>query len=283
MEFLNEIFKKLNLSGLEFFLFTSLGLILYKILQIPALLSFLNKYYPLADLNSFPNSIFFVLLWFLVFLNGKRIIHGFLKFLSSFFQYEFKSSDWPQKWERQGNIRLRIDENSLFITDSNSGCILKHHYWKNLEINFECKFPETDDDQTFGTIFRAESLSDYFMIQINKANQIVPHIRIEGKWETPRQSTYNISPPMERNVYYSVKISILNEKVELFINNIRYLEWYIPTNSDIPLVGSQDNLKNTFVPNIDFRKSYGRVGFRAFPGESVIIKNLLIRRIPNFI
>lgn len=164
MEFLNEIFKKLNLSTLGFTSFTLLGLILYKILQIPTFISFINRFYLQSDLNAFPNNLLFILIWFLIFLTLEKGLFGLFKFLSSFLKYEFNSNDWPKKWEYQGNIRLGNDENSLLITDSNSGCILKNHYWKNLEINFECKFPMGQDDQTFGIIFRAKPANHFVTI-----------------------------------------------------------------------------------------------------------------------
>lgn len=285
MEILNAILRRyINLSLLEIFLFLSLGVVLYYILSIFSLFVFLNKSSDQSEFSNFIVSIFFILFWFLVFLVGKGVIQDIFKFVSSFKEYNFKSKHWPREWEYQGNIRLGDEHDSLLIIDSNSGCILKNNYWKNLEINFKCKFPAGSDDQTLGIIFRAKSLSDYLMIQINnKMKKIIPHIRMEGGWETTRHTTYDINTVLERNVFFNVKLMILNENVELFINGDRKLDWCIPTHSDLQSVKKIDNLEDVVVPKIDFRKIYGRIGFRAYQGESAVIKKLSIKRIPNIL
>jgi 3-keto-disaccharide hydrolase len=284
MEILNSFLKKLNLSGLEIFSFIALGLGFLKALHAPALLPYLNSYSQNRDLNTFPYNVFFVFLWLLFFLVGKRLAQGILKFLSSFLKYSFRSDSWPKEWEYQGNIRLGDEENFLLVTDSNSGCILKNHYWKNFEMEFKCKFPTGTDDQTLGIIFRAQSLSDYLMIQINnKVKKIVPHIRTEGKWETMRLSTYDIKTTFRENVVFDVILRVLNEKVELFINGNQQLDWNIPTNSDLNSSNPDKRHSDTIVPRIEFRNSYGKIGFRAYQGESAMIKDLSVKRIPGFI
>lgn len=285
MEILNAILKRyINFSLLELSLFSLFGLVIYYILQIPSFLPFLDSASGQKDINNFPANAFFIIFWFLLFFLAKKVVDSIFRYIFSFRKYNFRSEDWPSKWEYQGNIRLwESEENSLYITDSNSGCILNHYYWKNLEISFECMFPETADDQTLGIIFRAKSLSDYLMIQINdKEKQIVPHIRMEGRWETPRQPKYDLT--FEKNVFFNVRLRILNEKVELFINGNSYLDWIIPTNSDIVLVTNESQHRSdTIVPKIDFRKSYGRIGFRAYQGENAVVKNLSVRRIAGIL
>ena len=279
MEIINAILKKyINFSLLEIFFFSLFGLGFYYIVQMSSFLPFLNSASQQKDINSFPANAFFLLSWFLLFLIIKRGIEFIYKFFSSFRKYNFKSDDWPKKWEYQGNIRLcESEEDSLYITDSNSGCILKYHYWKNLEIKFQCKFPEGEDNQILGIIFRAKNLSDFLMVQINnKDKKITPHIRMEGVWETIDGP--NINTELERNVFFDVVLKVLNERVELFINNNRELNWFVATNSDIVLT-KKDDTENTIVPNIDFRKIYGRIGFRAYYNEGAIVKNLSVKRI----
>lgn len=282
MELLNSALKKyINLSILEILLFSLSGLAIFYIFEIPTFLPFLNNSSGVKDLSSFPNNLFFLLFWLLIFLLGKRVLTGIFKFVFSFKSYKFKSKDWPNNWIYQGNIRLwEEDNNFLYVTDSNSGGILKHHYWKNLEINFECMFPPGSDDQTIGIIFRAKSLSDYLMVQINdKEKQIVPHVRMEGRWETPRRPKYEMS--FERNNFFDVKLRIINEKVELFIRGTKLLDWNIPTNSDLTSADKEKRHVDTIVPIIDFRQSYGMIGFRAYQGEGGVIKNLSVKRIAD--
>ena len=280
MDFLNQFFKNISLSILDLFLFLLLGIAVSNAFP---LVSQTNPYLRL-NLNSFPDNIFFILLWILIFLLIKNVLSFSLKFLLSFKTYKFDGEDFPKKWEYQGNIRLDADKKSLIVTDSNSGCILKNHYWKNLEISFKCIFPEVDD-ATLGIIFRARSLSNYLMIQVNgKENYINPHIRIEGKWETARQGTYPISNPILRNNSYRIKLRAVNQNVELFINNEKQIDWDIPTNSDISSVKiAEKDLESAFVPKIDFRNKYGKIGFRAYQGERAIISNLIVKRIANII
>lgn len=282
MEILNVILKRyINFSLLELSLFFLFGLGLNYIIQIPNVISSLNLLFKQRDISSFPVNLFFTIFWFLSFLILRKILSALLSFIGSFRKYSFKSNHWPNRWEYQGNPRLGEDDNSLHITDSNSGCILKHCLWKNVEISFDCVFQE-EKDGTLGIIFRAQNLSDYLMVQINnKVKKITPHIRMEGFWETIEQPEYDTL--LEANVSFNVVLRTINENVKLFINGDQKLDWNIPTNSDIRSLNTNKNFTDTIVPKIDFRKSYGRIGFRAFPSESAILKNLTVKRLPNFL
>ncbi len=286
MEVLNKILGRyINFSLLELFLFLISGLALYFFFQKPQLILGTIGTQQI-NLNSSIINIFFIILWFLIYITIKKALVFTVKFLLSFREYEFESHHWPSKWEYQGNIRLGEDKNSLFITDSNSGGILKNYYWKNVNISFDCKF-QVGKDGTLGIIFRAKNLSDYFMIQINnKERRITPHIRISGLWETNEEPTYD--PPLTVARFYKITLQAVNENVKLFIDGNQTLDWNIPTNSDIKLTKilnrlsmEEDSQKadNSLVPRIDFRNQYGQIGFRSFPGESAIIKNLIVRRI----
>jgi len=299
MEVLNAILKRyINFSFIELFLFVFFGIGFYYFFQLSWVFPFLiSPTTHQKDINSFPENIFFIILWFLFFFTLKLILLGIFKYIISFKSYTFRSSDWPRKWDYQGNIRLWDQEDDcLYVTDSNSGCILKNHYWKNQEITFKCMFPSiTTEDQVFGIIFRAKSLSDYLMIQIHYYSnvlqkKIIPHIRMEGNWETMRHGTYGIDLDIKENVFFDVKLRIFNERVELFLNGNSYLDWLIPTNSDIPSIKTSDEPSNTkeehpdpFVPKIHFRESYGRVGFRAYQGENAVIKDLFVKRLPGIL
>lgn len=290
MEFINAAIKKyVNFTLFDLILFSLSGLGFYYVFQTPTFLTFLNSSSKQKDISSFPVNVFFLLFWVLLYIFAIKLIEIAYKFFSSFRIYKFKSSDWPRKWDFQGNVRIwKLEKNVLNITDSQSGCILKNHYWKNLELTFQCMFPLGTDDQVFGIIFRAQSLSDYFMIQIHNNSEaikkkIIPHIRMEGNWETTRHSTYDLNLNLIQNDYSEVKLKVLNEKVELSINGVTCLDWIIPTNSDLKSGNKNARFVDTIVPKINFRKSYGRIGFRAAQGEQVVIKGLLIKRLPGIL
>lgn len=284
MELANDLLKRyFNFSIFNIFLFLLFGFGIYFIFQLP----FINSIFYEHDIDKFPLNLFFILIWFLLFFLIKKAFEGSYKFALSFRRYDFHSSDWPDKWDNQGNNRIyETEENALYVTDSNSGCILKNYYWKNFEMNFKCKFPLGCDNIIVGIIFRAVKLSDYFMVQINnKGDQkkINPHVRINGVWEMiDGGPSLNIN--IERDIYYNFNLKVLNQRVELFIDNSKQLDWFLPTNSEIDLKDStNDKGKDAFVPRIDFKEEYGRVGFRAYGNEGAIIKDLSIKRLPSFL
>lgn len=284
MEIVNAILKKyVSFSLLDIFSFSLLGIVIFYFFQKPQFLSLLNLSFSVSDINNFPINLFFVIFWILIFLLLKKIREILAGFLLSFKNYNFKSWMWPYYWEYQGNARLWKEDDTLYVTDTNSGCILKGYYWKNFEMTFSCKFPEGVDNQIIGIIFRAKNLSDYLMVQINnEKNIITPHIRMEGIWETI-EGPWSFAH-LERNKYFKVKLKVLHTIVKLFINDTKILDWVIPSNSDIKLdKKDKDSTENSFVPRIDFRTIYGKIGFRAYYDEGAIIKKLFVKRIPSFL
>jgi hypothetical protein len=279
MELLNAFAKRYtNFSLWELTFFVFFGAFFFYLFK--NLLGFFNQ--SNLHIESFPINLFFVIFWILFFLLGRKIINGIYRYFRSFFNYEFVEKHWPHQWEFQGGIRIwpQMDK-ALYVTDSNSGCLLKNHYWKNFEMTFQCKFPNGTDNQVIGIIFRAKNLSDYLMVQIHHdESQINPHVRMEGIWER----IYGNWPVtnLTRNRLFNVNLKVIDEKVNLSINGTEVLSWFIPTNSDIRTSGTSDT-KDAFVPKIDFRSIYGKVGFRAYENEGAIIKNLKIKRIKSII
>ncbi len=88
---------------------------------------------------------------------------------------------------------------------------------------------------------------------------------------------------LDKDTFYKVYLKVLNDHVELFIDGTKELDWLIPTNSDIKLHDEKKGFEDTIVPKIDFRKIYGRVGFRAYGNEGAIINELSIKRLPYFL
>ncbi len=289
MEIVNGVLKKaVNFSILEVSIFFFLGIGFYYLFQQPKFLSFLDFIFHQHDIDRFPLILFFILSWSLLFLIIKKILVALYKFALSFRKYDFNSLDWPDRWEYQGNVRIwESEKNALYVTDSNSGCILKNHFWKNFEMNFKCKFPNGNDYMILGIIFRAKKLSDYLMVQIHNKDdkkQINPHIRMEGVWELVEGGP-KLNIELEKNIFYDVHLRVFNQRVELFINDDKQLDWFLPTNSDIALKEheAKTDRENAIVPKIDFRKKYGRVGFRAYGNEGAIIKDLSIKRLSRLV
>ena len=91
------------------------------------------------------------------------------------------------KWIFQGS--LKIAEDSLAITSSDLGCLMKEVYIKNFIMSFNVKII---NGGRVGIIFRAQDLENYLMLQIELANKedkgtiiydIIPLVRTWGDLE----------------------------------------------------------------------------------------------------
>jgi hypothetical protein len=210
------------------------------------------------------------------------------------------------EWIFQGS--LKIIGNSLELTASNSGCLIKNPQYKNFIMTFNM---EIRNGGHAGIVFRAQDLENYLMIQFVLGDRIdgsgtiitdiIPHIRFEGDWET-----FNITPaftkspepyhPTEIKYHHGIPITLevnenltiltikSNEKTEEFRWNIPThtdpnLRQHIPYKKDKELLTKPDPLEGQFVPRIWFRNKYGMVGFRAHSWERIVINNLKIKRI----
>ena len=209
MEIFNSTLKGYTRFSIkEVVIFALWGLLLFYLSTQPGFTRELSRFFPRQELKDFPSNIFFVLVWFFSYLFFKKMGISIGKYLFSFRRYNFNSKNWPKGWEYQGNVRPWDEENTLYITDSNSGCLLRRHFWKNLEMNFQFKFLNGGDNPILGIILRAKNLSDYLMVQINcPDNKIIPHVRIDGIWETIDGPWEVI--PLYRRLYRAMIFTVL--------------------------------------------------------------------------
>lgn len=212
--------------------------------------------------------------------------------------YTFKHSHWPSSWIFNGKTETtaRIDE--LYVKSSRAGCLLKTHVWKDFRMTFELKFME-HLMKYVGIVFRAEDLENYLMLELFREDGgssegkpqwksgIKPHIRYKGGWEMVYREIYN---ELDFTDFTQVILEVKDDTVNLFYKGEPKFIWILPTHVDVNHIetGSRkqdeeegkgekigkDVARN--VQEIPFRLAYGRVGFRAHPGQGAIIKDLKV-------
>lgn len=215
--------------------------------------------------------------------------------LSKDIEYNFKDNDWPNKWIFNGKTETTSKLDELFIKSSRAGCLLKTHLWHNFRMSFQMKF-DKNLFRYIGIVFRADSLDNYFMLEIFKEylgssngkdswrSGIKPHVRYKAGWEILYPEIYN---GLDFSDFESVVLKVKDEIATLFYNREPVFDWTLPTHVDINHIesGSEDKKNNKkeddkaiarVVQEIPFRLSYGMIGFRAHPGQGAIIKNLKI-------
>jgi len=218
------------------------------------------------------------------------------------FKNKINSIPRISKWIFQGS--LKIVGNSLEITASDSGCLIKDYLYKNFIISFNLKIL---NGGRAGIVFRAQDLENYLMLQIElqdgfkfpdgtvgtRIYDIIPHIRFLGNWET-----FNIAP----EPYHPTSLKYISEKgllINLEVKDCRAIltiksnnegeefQWDIPTHTESNILRHQiekseekiDALEGKFIPKIWFRNKYGRIGFRAYAWEKARISDLKIEKI----
>lgn len=200
--------------------------------------------------------------------------------------YEFDSNDWSDKWIWSGDPKL-TEEGNLSIQSSRAGFLLENYFWKNFRMTFEMDF--MTEHKTIGLLFRAEDLDNYFMIQLSKKHECFkPHIRYRGGWD--------VFQPIVTDVFSNtnslkVRLEVKNNTAYLMVNNNLEFTWILPTHVDVNYresgVAIKENETNHedinmgmkiagHVQEIPFRLGYGKIGFRASPGEGAIIKGLMV-------
>jgi len=309
MDIINKFVEKLIGKHNLLVLVISISLSIYFIILLESLIEFwFGKFVP-----QIPESlhIIFSLILLLFFLKislflWEKFISLYLSITRFFKNNRINSIPIISEWIFQGSFKIIGD--SLEVTASNSGCLIKNHQYKNFIMSFNI---EIKNGGHAGIIFRAQDLDNYLMIQLVLGDyidgsgtiitDIVPHIRFLGNWET-----FNITPaypkpepyhPTKINYYPGIPIvlEVKDEIATLTIksdNDIEEFRWNIPTHTDpnirqhLPYrtekgdaLTKPDPLDGEFVPKIWFRDKYGRVGFRAHSWEKVIISNLKIEEI----
>lgn len=210
------------------------------------------------------------------------------------------------EWIFQGSLNFIGD--SLEITASDSGGLIKDYLYKNFLMTFNLKIV---NGGRAGIIFRAQDLENYLMLQIvlqdgfkfpdgsvgTRIYDIVPHIRFLGSWET-----FNITPEpyhSTRLKYICEKGLLINLEVKDYMailtiksnNETEEFRWNIPTHTELNIYRQQvaseessditkiDPLDGKFVPKIWFRDRHGRIGFRAYAWEKAVVSDLKIKKI----
>lgn len=213
------------------------------------------------------------------------------------YKYKFKHSDWPSKWIFNGKTETLPSIDQLYIKSSRAGCLLKTHLWKNFRMTFEMKF-EPSLMQYVGIVFRADDLDNYFMLEIFRdhlgssdgkqswKSGIKPHVRYKGGWEMIYPEFYN---QFDFSDFEPIVLEVQDDTVTLFYKQQPIFKWILPTHVDVnhieagvkqkensekkDIIG-KDVARN--VQEIPFRLNYGMVGFRAYPGQGAIIRNLKV-------
>lgn len=211
--------------------------------------------------------------------------------------YHFKSSHWPSKWIFNGKTETTAEVDELYVQSSRAGCLLKTHVWKDFRMTFELKFVK-HLMKYIGIVFRAEDLENYLMLEVFREDGgssdgkpiwksgIKPHIRYKGGWEMIYREIYN---DLDFSDFTQVILEVKDDTVRLFYKGEPKFTWIVPTHVDVNHIEAGVRQKDEEkkeeliakeiarnVQEIPFRVAYGKVGFRAHPGQGAIIRNLKI-------
>lgn len=228
----------------------------------------------------------------------------------------------------QGKVE-KTGPRSLSITNSDSGVLIKHHFWKDFSITFnfnlETLKQSAENDYVrsrgdlyegrihrpknnyFGFIFRALDLDNYFMISVgikdvfNPDTQprrgilkyvrqllITPHARVNGRWDVFSSEPYpdDKKTKLKEDKSHSVTIEVRGNKLELSFKEIMkppYI-WQLPTNFRSNWPSEREKIRGEEYifgdeSVIPFYNSFGKIGFRAYGEEHVIIEDLVVTQI----
>lgn len=176
-------------------------------------------------------------------------------------------------WEsRDGTVFRTTNEHSLIVTNSSEGCITRvGRFWENYDFTFQAMLK----NHCIGVIFRAESINNYYMFQINRDGvvfhrkallpvgevkfELQPDESISVKmpeygiiWQTSEKKPLNIS----LNEWFDVRINVKGDTASLYIND--------------NLVCQEGLLQI----------SAGKIGFRNHGDERALVKNIRIKLQP---
>lgn len=192
------------------------------------------------------------------------------------------------------------------LTESDAGVLLKP-YWKDFKLEFDFNFEglkrsrdarekvfyETRNNY-FGVLFRAQDLDNYFMIQvgIKKGRLLIkPIIKVNGAWEVPTDTGKDfVLRDIKANGDFPARCEVKGTIMYLSIGKaVSGFKWFLP-NKIRPNYTGGEKPKTTEGPgflfgdskNIQFRSSYGRIGFRTYGDERVAISNIKITRLSYF-
>jgi hypothetical protein len=268
-------------------------------------------------LDFFPLSfdVLKILVWILMFLIIRWFWTEKIKTWISLKQHEsYKFDDVDKKltdekfvkeWIFQGNAQPY--KGGLLVTNSNSGCLIKptgvfstKRVWKNFIAEMTIEFPEQIEpinpntfhnpdcinsaqlpfENYLGIIFRAQSLDDYFMIEITKIGThlvLRPHLRVGGNWDAP---ILNADVNSFNSIHGTIplKISVEEDKV-VVSQDSKSVRWLFPTHIDTNLIQrakDKEEVKRSIIPEVYFRNRSGMFGFRCYGNQIAFVKSLKV-------
>lgn len=242
-----------------------------------------------SNLWPFPMWVIKLAVWVFIFMVVVLTIDKIYEFKKRGKNYAFDCEKFYLDWIFNGRPTVISNPCTLRIRTTRAGCLLKKYLWRNFTMSFQMRFVD-GLEKNVGIIFRAQSLEDYFMLEIiqtETAVYIKPHIREKGAWEIMLKE--KISRPIFGR-FTQVMLSVYNEKITLDLAGENQFEWHLPTHVDINHVeegtsrsGSSPNDElnkaENIIPKIYFRKSYGMIGFRAHLFQGAEIRGLTIQAI----
>lgn len=268
--------------------------------------SYFHKWWPWLDISPLTLDVIKIIIWVVSYL----VLKSFWKWSKTQYslivpsKYSFNTSSgdrlntkkFIKDWSYQGNVL--VDNNSMLISNSNSGCLIKpvprflgiSRIWKNFVAEIEFSFPKQQEPFTnyFGIIFRARNFEDYLMAEFVSDNNFLifrPHIRFGGDWDAPMLN-------IDKNRFQSsgsiikLKIEAVNEVVLIYINNNYAFEWIVPSHVEPWLKQHAkkdgDEVIKTIIPELYFRNQAGMFGFRCYGNQRVLITSLKLEGINNF-
>lgn len=282
----HRLLRPLELGLLLFsFILTILAFwILNSISQLKQFYSLFTPYLPLST------GIIKFIAWLAVFHLMKKMVSKIEEFKRKGKNYIFDSSNWQKEWIFNGQSYALSDPSRIVIYSSRAGCLLKKYVWKDFVMSFEMRFLKDSPQKNVGIIFRAKDLENYFMLEVIQFGELVkyifvkPHVRSQGAWEFVQETFIGNFDLLQ---FQKVKLQVDNRKVQFYISGNKAFEWYLPTHLDINHIEagvqgtSEETTSRGIIPKIDFRKQYGMIGFRAYPGQGAECKNLIIRHLKH--
>ena len=196
--------------------------------------------------------------------------------------YQFVPHDFPRKYIYQGSCC--INNNSLYVTNSDDGILLKSRLYKNFEASFAFKlqdifiqppskyqFFDTNGNlkeglvfsraDKFGFIFRAQNLLEYFMIQLVFAKTKKDYVDDDflrndscelQLWAHTKMNgfweSHNISTVTgcQFKDDYCARIRVCDSHIRVYLNQELAGSYYLPThfNGSIPTTHFLNNKQN---------------------------------------
>lgn len=214
----------------------------------------------------------------------KMAINSLLMRIKSNKTYKFSFDKWQEDWIFNGKTAPE-NISDLRIEFSRAGCLLNNFFWKDFRMSFEAKYIHAN--KSFGIIFRAKDLNNYFMIEIANAT-INSRVRFSSGWE----EVENFSHSIELVDFFKVVLEVKEGIAWLHISDKLAYSWVLPNYIDVNHweAGVNQNTNGgrqtgevekkplqEHVQKIHFKDQPGKIGFRAHSGQGATIRGLTVK------